>query len=438
MKELMRIERAYADGWLTDYCLTVYEGDVIYIQSTQEHSLESLREVLAGERKMDSGKIWFDEREVEHYDARKAAERGVYVISFKREFVENMSIAENLMPVKPIWHIYRAKKVRREIRAYFAKEHVELEPAMKVWQLTEAEQKKLGILKAQLGGARLVLLDLTAERIEGRMAEELAQMIQRMNRRGMTFLILSSNYTVIAESATRTQFLHQGRDAKESGSITDAVRERFVEGVPRSCWQKKSGEEQRLFTGLFDYEWELSDNIWAYLHRVRESSPEIWERYIAVDIPETGAGFTGSTAVIPGGSGDMLLANLSIGENLTIAIPGRTAYGGVISRRLQKRLTESFYNEIHLDPSVHHIEELSKVQKKILSVARFGLAKPEAILLDSPYSGLNAQELRAYLVSLVKKGIRILYFSKIWETMQRDCRVILRTQNGESAKINTL
>lgn len=469
MKELFRIDQGILDSWLDQYCLTIYERDVMYIQSISDRSLNCLREVLSGERSLDSGKLYLEEELLERYDSSLARKYGIYTVAFGREFIENMSIADNLISIQPAWKRYSREKTLREIENYFQKEELNLDPELPVWKLSDTERKKLGILKARLHGARLIILDMTGSGVEGKMAEEIGSMVRRMNREGMTFLILASGCHEISNVATRAQFLYNGRDIKEWKPLSEETREKLRSGsfCMFAGWQEAMGRDDlfsvqkeetagdnlfpdrrernggKKFTGLYDYEWDISRGIWEYLSFVREYNPMIWESCIGADIPKQGDGRKDRTAVIPCDSKDLLLSHLSVEENLTIAAAGRIADGvyGRIRKKLEQRLVMDFYREMGLDPSVHRIEDLSRIQRKILSIARWAVTKPETVILETPYSDLNPVEilqLRGYLMRLEEKGTRIIYFAKSLETMAVDCRRIIRTQNGMSAKIDTL
>lgn len=442
MKELMRMEQVVLEEHLDRYCLTVYEGDIMYIQSFSENSLHALMELLSGVKKPEQGRLYMDEREVTDFGIKQSKKDRVYVVTFGMEFVDKMTIAENLQPVKKPFCLYSARKNEEKIRAYFQQENVDLDPRMPVWKLTGGERRKMGILRAKLFGARLVILDMSRIQIEGKTAEEICETILKMNGEGMTFLILSSKYTPVARVATRTQYLAFGRDIKEWGRLDENLRTQMSTGDIFFHRTRNSGQQEGLLTGMYDYEWEMSDGIWKYLSKVKEDSPEIWETYIGGSVPEEGEVHPGKTVIIPKYSGEMLLDNLSIGDNLTIAAGRRIAHGkyGFIHRRLQRRLVHDFYKKYNINPGIKHVHELTKVQRKILSVARWEITKPETIFLEMPYLEMNSEEaveFREYLSALARKGIRIIYLSKSKESMYTDCCLIIHTVNGTGAKIDT-
>lgn len=432
MKELLRIEYGSLNHSLSGYCLSVYESDVIYIQSFSDKSLHGLLDVLLGRRALDSGKIYFREREICGFDGNLAREYGIYAVTFGMEFVENMSIAENLKPVRPSFQLYSARKNRRQIQAYLEQEGIELDAQTPVWRLTEGERKKLGVLRAKLFGSCLVILDMTSTQLEDRIAEEICGMVREMRQEGMTFLILSSRYTPVAEAANRMQYISRGYDRKEWRNLSGNVRETMA---PLNLLKPGDGSavarREATGGGLYVYDREMTGEVWDYLLRLKEKRPDIWDRYIRAEIPPRGEPYTGSTAVIPGESGELLFPSLSIDENLTIAAGKRIADGkyGVIRRRLQKKLAADYRREQKLDDSARYISDLTRVQRKILSVARWELVRPEVMILERPCSDIDAEEsvvFNAYLTRLARRGIRVVCLTESQDAPAADGFPVVR------------
>lgn len=443
MREILRVENIRWGECLDGYDLCVNQGEIIYIQCPLDQSLDCLIDILAGKLRPDTGKICIHETEVppKEYDSAYAMERGIYAISLVDEYMENATIAENMIPMEPFWHLFSRKKTAEEMKRFFIREQVSFEPDTPIWMLGDIERKKLGLLKARLLHADLALINIGREVVEGKTAEELWNMIRKLHEEGMTFLILSCCYTFLSEAATRTQFLYQGKALKEWTRVPDSVREKLRYGNFFRVGNRKASDEKH-FIGLYDYEWDLRLDFWEYLKCVEYHNPRIWEQYLAAAVPDSGVSWRDRTVVIPRNSQDMLFENLSIGENLTMAASKRVTYThtGIIKGRLQRKAEEVFFRELDLKRTDFHVRDLSAVQRKILSIARLEILKPLVIILELPYQGVSMDEipiLQSYLIRLARKGIKIVYFSKTLETMSEDCSMVIRTQNGTSAKIDT-
>lgn len=440
MKEIVRIEKGYFGNELRHYNFSIYEGEIVYIQSLSEQSIKILSGILSGNQKLEKGKLSVSEKEIADYGVDTARAEGLYTVTFGNEFYSEASVAENLEPLKPFYKLYSKQKINNHIQKYMLEENMDFDPETPVWQLDDMDKKCLGVLKAKLYHARLVIIDLRNEIFEGIGVEKLGGIIRKMNTEGITFLILSSSYSSLSGLAGRIQYLHQGRALKEWENPSESVMEKLRCGnFFRST--AAAGYEKRLI-GIYDYEVDLGSSFWNFLKLIKENNREVWEKYIPISLPADGEAFSQGTVIIPRNSQNLLLKDLTIGENLTIAAKDRVSYatGGVIIKRLEKRVVESFYREHEIPNEAMYVEQLSNLQRKILSIARWELTKPKTIVLELPYQSVGSTDspyLRDYLLRLAQKGIRIIYFSKVIEDMQQDCNLIIQTHNGCSAKIDT-
>ena len=448
MKELLRIAGAVREmegmEALRDYALEVFAGDILYIQGAPGSGVRTLVSLLAGECTLQAGRLYLDGTEISVLNRLAFWRHGLYTITAEKDLVEEMTVAENLEAVCYLPNclkIYQHEASKRRVAAFLRWQKVDVPSGAFVWSLRRGDRAKLSLIKARMHGAKLIVLDATEDFYEGQEAQELCEIIRRENREGVTFVILSECYSAFAAIATRIQLVDRGRDMKEWPGLTPHIEEVLRGSTPRKR-DKAQPDEGRPFLGIYDFAWERRGNFWAYLRQLRDENPEIWNSCLHFEIPEDGTSRRGDTVVIPEGSEDMLLRNLSLSDNLILPCAARVAANrfGRIPRHVKSSMDARFHRLFGLPDEVNRIDQLDRVARKILSIYRYELLRPSTIVLESPYAGMMNSEvlrMRRYLQGLADRGIRVLYFSRSPDTFMADCAAVIVAHNGREAKIST-
>lgn len=442
MKEILRIYHGKQDGAkeyrLRDYNLELYEGQIMYIQGLFGSGVKAIIELLSGERPLLSGDLYIGEKRIEHYDKMRAAELKVYTITEKQDLISNMTVAENLEVVSykaPIFTYYRRKQIEEQVECFLKKEQAGIHSDMLVEKLSMEEARKLSLLKAKIHGARLIVMDCTRDTYEGHLAGTFSRIIKKMREEGIAFLILSERYSSLAEIADRVQLVYHGRDEMEWHGWSHQVQE-VLEAGYREIDREQS--EKRLekpeIIGFYDYEWEMGRSIWEYLQEMEKNSPGLWQQLMGGKAPIDGVCFDGHTAVMIKECSEYLVKKLSVEDNIILTVPGRVGRAGIIKNQLKKNICRGYYEAAGVSDRVWKIQELTRVQKKILALYRWEIAKPKVIVIENPYWGMDQEEeeiFRGYLKGLPKKGIRLVFFSRFLEELRKDCDSILTSHNGK-------
>ncbi len=447
MKEVLRIIHAckkhYDGGNLIDYNLEVFEGEIVYIQSLYGNEIKPLARLFAGEIALDSGRIYLAGKEVADYSIRNAYRYQIYPITTGKDVIDGLSVAENIELIRKVpfaGKIYSKRKILYEVERYLKSMQMDVRASALGLQLTDIEKHKLSIMRAKMHGAKVIILNVTNGTYEGKESEELCNIVKDFSKAGIAFVVLSEQYNMLANVADRIQIIHHGRDIKEWYRLTDSIhssivsQDRFVAEYLRN--NKKSVHKN--FVGLFDYEWKTDKNIWEYLEQLKKHNHMIWTEYINVDIPKPYRSIQNKTVVIPKDSGEKLLMGLNIEDNIIITIPDRVSRNRwkLIRKSVCGLVTDDYYDIVGLDRNVTELRNLNRIQRKILSVYRWVIARPDCIVLENPYWGMDSEEIsmfRDYLASLCDQGIRVFYFAKSLEEMKTDCKMILTSRSGKKA-----
>ncbi len=449
MKELLQIRNGSIGEYLKNYCLTLYYGDIMYIQGKSGRSLHALESLLAGEKTLESGYMYLYEKKMENWTADAAIHAGVYIEALGRELVPNLSVADNLMGHAAAYHVYNRKKVQARVSTHLKEEEIEIDPTLPAWILTEEEQKKLGLIKARIVGARIVIVDMIRNEAEGKLAEELCTMMLKMKQEGISFIVLASRYTTIANIANRIQILGDGRDQMEwnTSSSEDVLSKLRMETLQETHTAGEKNEGQSMgnqqLIGLYDSFWSgqgQEDRMLAFLKKMRVEAPDIWEMYIDTELPSASEKFEKGTVLLSTDAMQSMIPGLSISENLTIMAGKRIASSryGKVNRRLEKALSNRYlqlagiYEKAIFGESVM---ELSLLEQKKLAVCRWALLRPKVMFLEKPWNGLNSTEVwqfTDFLKQIASDGCRLFCCSASTEELKQFCGKVLCFDKGKN------
>ena len=438
MNEIIRLVRISAEELLNDYDLSIRENEIVYVQSLSYRSLHMIAELLCCRKNPDSGHFVIEKKKYDRLSPELMLNAGIYTASMGTELSNRLSIAEalalSIRPRSPL-RVYSASSAVHKAQEICRRYDFDVDVRQPVWALSSSEKVCLSILRAKMTGMKLVILEVTGSIDEVTQKEMIKPLIARLHEEGMTFLILSSRACVLSEISTRFQHIRYGSAVKEWYAHDPQLSAVLMGLDMKEVSEPQTDSTEKKLTGLYDPEWTDEGSIWQYLRALQASDPQFFEKEIKAQVPDEHSGWKGNTAVIPRTSFSQLIENLTIGENLTILLRERmTDPAGFIMKGRQNRAERDFRERFDIPDNITEVSRLSRLQRKILSIERFALKKPDVIILEDPYRSVHAaevQKLREYLNALAQSGIRVMYFSRSSAIMRFDCAKIIETHNGK-------
>lgn len=423
MKELIRFQNVRCDlgngHRLSNYNLTIFQGEIVYIQGISGSGKSALEFILTGQTSIQEGTLYVDEKPWTGRPSKLPFEAGIYTIGIRHPMVGKLPIVDNLEAIKKVkytFSLYREKSAYKNTADILDKFQIHEKPETPVHQLTFLEEQLLCVAKAVMRGARLIILNCVSNIYGDQDAVELCKYMRRLSQDGVAFLIISEKPTPFLDIADKIQIVHHGIDLKEWNSryYNRAMLYEYAARPESIC-------EAPHFRGklvcILDFYWDSKDSVFLFLKDFKNKYPDVWHQYMPSWEPAEGVFYDGAHVIIPHDSGETLLVNMSIADNLSICIPGRAGrFGGqVIHKGMRFVLVNDFYKMAGLRTPVKYLDELNTVEKKILSIYRWELAHPKCIFLENPFWGMDTNEsamLRNYLNRVRGKGIDLILFTK--------------------------
>lgn len=231
-EEILRVERLNRKGLVRDVSFSVKTGEVLGFYGLIGAGRSETAEAIFGIVRADSGKIYFDEKEVHIDNPNKAVELGMGFVPEDRKeqgLVLGMSCAENLSLVKlPKLLKYGVIQKKEEIKLfdeYATKLSISTPgPNQKVVKLSGGNQQKIVISKWMSISPKILILDEPTRGIDVGSKSEIHKLIGKMAKEGMAVIVISSEMPEIMGVSDRIITMAEGRI---TGEFTgDKINER--------------------------------------------------------------------------------------------------------------------------------------------------------------------------------------------------------------------
>ncbi len=205
------VDLYYGDAQaLSDVSLDVPKGDIVAIIGANGAGKSSLIRTIAGIEKPRSGKVLFEEKEIQALDSHRICNLGIGQVAEGRQVFPTLTVQENLeMGAMLPRARANAKKTLDEVYAMFPR--LAERKAQNAGTLSGGEQQMLAIGRCLMGAPELIMFDEPSLGLAPVVVQEVLHTIRALNARGMTILLVEQNVAVSLKISQRAYVLENGR-----------------------------------------------------------------------------------------------------------------------------------------------------------------------------------------------------------------------------------
>jgi branched-chain amino acid transport system ATP-binding protein len=218
MSRLLAVENLslhYGDAQALDsVSIAVDEHAVVAIVGANGAGKSSLIRTIAGIERPSGGHIRYRDAEITGWPSHKVCNLGIGQVAEGRQVFPTLSVRENLeMGASPP----RARKVQAQSMAHVLELFPRLAERMSqaAGTLSGGEQQMLAISRCLMGRPELIMFDEPSLGLAPTIVQEVFRVIQRLNRDGLTIVLVEQNVAVSLKLATHAYVLENGRVALE-------------------------------------------------------------------------------------------------------------------------------------------------------------------------------------------------------------------------------
>jgi branched-chain amino acid transport system ATP-binding protein len=189
--------------------LSVHQGELLCVVGPNGAGKTTLINTIAGLLRARAGTLAIAGRDLTALPAHRFCGEGIAIVPEGRRLFTGMTVRENL----ELGSFLPAAKARRQ---QSLDEAVALFPALRAklsspaGELSGGQQQMVAIARALMARPRLLLLDEPSLGLSPLIVEEMFAAIQRINREGMTVLLVEQNVALAMEISQRAYVLEEG------------------------------------------------------------------------------------------------------------------------------------------------------------------------------------------------------------------------------------
>jgi ribose transport system ATP-binding protein len=200
---------------LRDVQFDLYPGEVHTLVGENGAGKSTLMKILSGVYQRDSGEILINGKPAEINNPRAAQRLGISIIHQELNLMNHLSAAQNIFigrePRRSGGFLLDEKAINAKAKELFDMLHVDLDPRVKVGELTIAKQQMVEIVKALSFNARVLIMDEPTSPLNDTEVEELFDIIRHLRSQGVGIIYISHRMDELFRISDRITVLRDGQ-----------------------------------------------------------------------------------------------------------------------------------------------------------------------------------------------------------------------------------
>ena len=433
----------------------------------------TLIKVLTGVEERDGGTVTLNGKQIHPKSTQEAQREGIATVYQEVNLCPNLSVAENIYigrePRNKFGKI-EWKKINADAEELLKKFDLSINVTKNLDNYSVAVQQMIAIARACDIEAKVLILDEPTSSLSTVEVEKLFEIMRKLRQEGMGIIFVTHFLDQVYEVTDRITVFRNGGYVgtfetaqlprvelvgKMIGKDYASLNESVVAGQLEDA-QESTGEELIALAGA-----SSPGTIQDFNLKIRKSEVLGLSGLLGSGRSETARVLFGIDAL---GSGEMklkkekvhfkspldairsgiafcpenrktegIIADLSIRENIVLALQSKRGLYRKISNREAEKLADEYIKklEIKTPDADQLIKNLSGGNQQKVILARWLATEPEFLMLDEPTRGIDIgtkAELQKIVIELAKQGMAVLFISSEIDEMLRCCKrmVVLR------------
>lgn len=479
--EMQDISKAFDNlKVLSNVDFSVKSGEVHALMGQNGAGKSTLIKILTGVYQKDSGEIVVNGKQLNPLSPRDALDAGISAIHQEVAMLPYLSVAENIFigrqPVKGVRIDWR--EINKQASEIMRNLGIPIDVTIPLGHYPLAIRQMVSIARAIDCSCDILVMDEPTSSLDQKEVGQLFDVIRRLREQGKSVVFITHFLDQVYEICDRITVLRNGEQVGvfETGTLTklDLVSHmlgRKAEDVSRLFQQKQADhaiqtnkpilQAQNLgkkgSISPFDLEIRESE-VLGLAGLLGSGRTETARLLFGIDKPDSGK-ITMNGKVIPRMTPKTAIANgigfspedrrtegiipdLSVRENIIIAMLPKISPLGMVSYKVQQEIAERFVRMLNISASdiEQPVKHLSGGNQQKVILARWLAANLNLLILDEPTRGIDIgakSEIESLIESLSEEGKSVLFISsELDEVIRRSHRVAVLKDRKKVAEVS--
>ena len=459
---------------------TLKKGEIHALMGENGAGKSTLIKVLTGVEEFETGEIMIDgcDHAIINRSPQEAQNRGISTVYQEVNLCPNLTVAENLFigrePRKG--GLIDWKTMNKKASKLLQDLDIHADVTQTIDNYSIAIQQMVAIARAVDMSAKVLILDEPTSSLDDGEVEKLFNLMRRLKSEGVGIIFVTHFLEQVYAVCDKITVLRNGQLV---GQFTTAELPRVqlvakmmgkdfddLAAIKNSKSEEKHGEEDIVikavgigkkgyikpfdlvihkgevvgFTGLLGSGRSETVRVLYGAEKPDEGELSVKGRPIAARYPLTS--MNAGMAYLPEDrKNEGIIADLSVRENLIMALQAKRGMFHLLSRKQQEEFTDKYIDMLQIKTASREtpIKSLSGGNQQKVIIGRWLLTNPDFLILDEPTRGIDVgtkTEIQKLVVKLAEQGMAVVFISSEIEEMLRTCDRMVVMRDG--AKVGEL
>ena len=454
---------------LSDVSLHVEPGEIHALCGENGAGKSTLMNILAGNLQADAGSIQIDGINVTFENPQAAFVKNIAVVYQHLSLISSLSVAENIFanqqPVNK-WGIIQFGILYEKTSSLLKQLDIgDINPSRLVANLSPPERQMIEIAKALSKQPSIFILDEPTASLTNKETRKLFEILRILRTKGVSIIYISHRLEEVFELADRISILKDGKFQGTfiSSELTKNDLINKMVGRELKVMKTSTSRSDEVLLSVENISGQKFSNVSFHLHRgeilglsglVGAGRTEIARAIFGADRLHAGRivfhnrdfhAKHPSTAIRSGiayltedRKNEGLFPEMTIAENIVVAVMPRIMPSGIYDRSQAMKLAEESKNNLRIAArdTNQRVANLSGGNQQKVMLAKWLLTHPEVLIIDEPTHGIDVgakYEIYEILRSLTAEGKSILMISSEMPELLELCNRIIVIKKGTVA-----